>query len=171
MFVAVDVDQTLTMKLRRSLAVLGFLATGLTMNQVAGSSAGVAATKKAPKEQVVLIEAGAVRYEPRVVRVVAGQPVVFRISNVSALAHEALLGDEKAQAAHAKEMASMPAMSHKPGSFKAGEGFVEIKSKGKGEIRTTFSKPGRTIIGCHLPGHYEGGMRLTVIVTPPALGR
>lgn len=163
-------DQTFSMKFRRFLVALGFLAAGITTAQVAGPSAGVAATKKAPKEQVVLIEAGSVRYAPRVVRVVAGQPVVFRISNISALAHEALLGDEKEQKAHAKEMASMPGMSHKPDSYKAGEGFVEIKAKGKGEIRTTFSKPGRTIIGCHLPGHYEGGMRLTVIVAPPALG-
>lgn len=123
-------------------------------------------------EQVVLIEAGPVRYEPRVVRVVAGRPVVFRIANTSALAHEALLGNEKAQNTHAKQMKAMAGMSmpHKSTSYKDGEGFAEIKAKTTGEIRTTFRKPGRTIIGCHLPGHYEGGMRLTVIVTPPSLG-
>jgi uncharacterized cupredoxin-like copper-binding protein len=123
-------------------------------------------------EQVVLIEAGPVRYQPRVVRVVAGRPVVFRITNTSALAHEALLGTENVQNAHAKEMKAMAGMSmpHSSAPPKAGEGFVEIKAKGTGEIRTTFRKPGRTILGCHLPGHYEGGMRLTVIVTPPSLG-
>ena len=132
----------------------------------------MAAVKKVVNEQVVFIEAGPVRYEPRIVRVVAGRSVVFRFTNVSALAHEALLGDEKAQKAHAKEMAAMPSgeMDHRKDSYKDGEGFIEIKAKGKGEIRTTFTKPGRTIIGCHLPGHYEGGMRLTVIVTPPKLG-
>jgi uncharacterized cupredoxin-like copper-binding protein len=134
-----------------------------------------AATTVAPSakgEQVVLIEAGSVRYVPRVVRVVAGRPVVFRIANTSALAHEAFLGSEKAQNAHAKEMKAMAGMSmpHKTTPAKAGEGFVEIKAKASGEIRTTFAKPGRTIIGCHLPGHYEGGMRLTVIVTPPSFG-
>ncbi len=162
-------DQTFAMMFRRSFTALGVLAVSVPTAMFAQPSSSAAATKAA-KEQVVLIDAGPVRYEPRIVRVVAGQPVVFRIRNVSALAHEALLGDDKAQRAHAQEMASMPGMSHKADSYKAGEGFVEIKAKGKAEIRTTFSKPGRTIIGCHLPGHYEGGMRLTVIVTPPKLG-
>jgi uncharacterized cupredoxin-like copper-binding protein len=145
---------------------------------VVGSFPVVGATKTtkvakavAKNEQVVNIEAGPVRYEPRVVRVIAGQPVVFRITNTSALAHEALLGNEKAQNAHAKEMKDMGGMAMKhDSSYKDGEGFVAIEPKKTGEIRTTFRKVGRTIIGCHLPGHYEGGMRLTVIVTAPKLG-
>ena len=55
-------------------------------------------------------------------------------------------------------------------STKPGEGFADIAPKKTAEIKTTFSKVGRTILGCHLPGHYEGGMRLTVIVKAPTLG-
>ncbi len=132
------------------------------------------AATKSP--QVVKIEAGAVRYEPRTITVTVGQPVVLRITNTSTVDHEALLGDEKAQKAHAAEMKDAEAMGHDMASHdattkaKSGEGFVTIAPKKSAEIRTTFTKVGRTILGCHLKGHYEGGMRLTVIVKPKALG-
>lgn len=142
---------------------------------LAGSIAPAAeAATKNPAPLVVKIEAGPVRYAPRVITVTAGRPVILRITNSSNVDHEALLGDEKAQNAHAKEMkdtAAMPGMKHaNPSLTKPGEGFVEIAPKKTAEIKTTFSKVGRTIIGCHLPGHYEGGMRLTVIVKAPSLG-
>ncbi len=140
----------------------------------AGSPTAEAATKKAP--QVVKIEAGSVRYEPRTITVTVGQPVVLRITNTSNIDHEALLGDEKAQKAHAAEMKMADEMGHDMASHgtktkaKAGEGFVSIAPKKTGEITTTFTKVGRTILGCHIKGHYEGGMRLTVIVKPRVLG-
>jgi uncharacterized cupredoxin-like copper-binding protein len=163
-------------------AALGVATTPVAASSKPAKSAKSAKSKSAKvtpsttpaktNEQIVLIEAGPVRYEPRVVRVLAGRPVVFRIKNTSSLAHEALLGNEKAQNAHAKEMKAMAGMSmpHHAADYKDGEGFVEIKANSTEEIRTTFRKVGRTIIGCHLPGHYEGGMRLTVIVTAPSLG-
>ena len=122
------------------------------------------------------IDAGPVRYEPRVITVTVGQPVTFKISNTSTVDHEALLGDEKAQNAHAKEMKAMAGMEGHHSDLgtklkgKPGQGFVEIAPKKTAEITTTFAKVGRTILGCHLPGHYEGGMRLTVIVKAPKLG-
>lgn len=132
------------------------------------------AATKAP--QIIKIEAGAVRYEPRTITVTVGQPVVLRITNTSTIDHEALLGDEKVQKAHAAEMKDAAAMGHDMASHgattkaKPGEGFTTIAPKKTAEIRTMFTKVGRTILGCHLKGHYEGGMRLTVIVKPKALG-
>ena len=146
---------------------------GLSLALPARSVAAAAATK-APKAQVIKIDAGPVRYEPRVITVTVGQPVVLRITNSSTIDHEALLGNEKVQNDHAKEMKAMAGMEghdHTPSvGKKPGDGFVEIAPKKTGEIRTTFTKVGRTILGCHLPGHYEGGMRLTVIVRAPSLG-
>ena len=133
-----------------------------------------AASKKAP--QVVKIEAGAVRYEPRTITVTVGQPVVLRITNTSTIDHEALLGDEKVQKAHAAEMKDAEAMGHDMASHgtttkaKPGEGFTTVAPKKTADITTTFTKVGRTILGCHLKGHYDGGMRLTVIVKPRVLG-
>lgn len=149
-----------------SLGGVGFLA-----------SPAVSAVKPV-KAKIIKIDAGAVRYEPRVITVTVGQPVIFRITNSSSVDHEALLGDEKVQAAHAKEMKSMaskpgPSYGMKRGSpvfGKPGEGYAEMAPAKSADIKTTFSKVGRTILGCHLPGHYEGGMRLTVIVKAPTLG-
>ncbi len=160
---------------RRTSALVLALSSSLVPLVGAGSPVS-AATKKGAKAQVVKIDAGPVRYEPRVITVTVGQPVTLRISNSSTVDHEALLGDEKAQNAHAKEMkamAGMEGMEHDDGSKykgKPGQGFVEIAPKKTAEITTTFTKVGRTILGCHLPGHYEGGMRLTVIVKAPKLG-
>lgn len=134
----------------------------------------VGAAAKAP--QIVKIEAGAVRYEPRTITVTVGQPVVLRITNTSTIDHEALLGDERVQKARAAEMKDAEAMGHDMASHdttkkaKPGEGFTTVAPKKTAEIRTTFTKVGRTILGCHLRGHYEGGMRLTVIVRPKTLG-
>lgn len=132
------------------------------------------AASKVP--QIVKIDAGAVRFEPRTITVTVGQPVVLRITNTSTIDHEALLGDEKVQKAHAAEMKDAEAMGHDMASqgtktnAKPGEGFVTIAPKKTAEITTRFTKVGRTILGCHLKGHYEGGMRLTVIVKPKTLG-
>ena len=30
------------------------------------------------------------------------------------------------------------------------------------ELTHTFDQPGQTLIGCHQPGHYTGGMKVTV---------
>ena len=151
----------------------GMLAAVMGASFLAPSLPAGAATK-AP--QTIKIEAGAVRYEPRTITVTVGQPVVLRITNTSTIDHEALLGDEKVQKAHAAEMKAAAAMGHDMASHgtktkpKPGEGFTTIAPKKSAEIRTTFTKVGRTILGCHLLGHYEGGMRLTVIVKPKVLG-
>jgi uncharacterized cupredoxin-like copper-binding protein len=34
----------------------------------------------------------------------------------------------------------------------------------KAALVRTFDQPGQVLIGCHQPGHYTGGMRLTVTV-------
>ncbi len=164
---------SVSLRSRRRRILVGALTTILgALFLVPVLSAGAAA--KTP--QIVKIDAAAVRYEPRTITVTVGQPVVLRITNTSTIDHEALLGDDKVQKAHAAEMKDAEAMGHDMASHgtttkaKPGEGFVTIAPKKTAEIRTTFTKVGRTILGCHLKGHYEGGMRLTVIVKPKALG-
>ncbi len=164
---------TVSLRSRRLRILAGALTAILGASLVSAVSPAGAAAKT---PQIVKIEAGAVRYEPRTITVTVGQPVVLRITNASTIDHEALLGDEKAQKAHAAGMKDAEAMGHDLASHdtkvkaKPGEGFVTIAPKKTAEIRTTFTKVGRTILGCHLKGHYEGGMRLTVIVKPKTLG-
>jgi uncharacterized cupredoxin-like copper-binding protein len=34
-----------------------------------------------------------------------------------------------------------------------------------GELTHTFDEAGEILIGCHLPGHYEAGMKSTITVS------
>lgn len=89
----------------------------------------------------------------------AGQTVTFRVANVGQLDHDFTLGDAHTQQAHAEEMAAMDDMDHGPV-----EPAMTIPSGETGEMTWAFTQPGEILIGCHIPGHYESGMRGTVTI-------
>ena len=100
----------------------------------------------------------ALRIEPPQMTVPLGVPVKFFVTNTGAVEHEFYVGDEAAQDEHEDDMQSMGGMSHdEPNgiSLKAGE---------TKQLTITFVEPGVTLAGCHVPGHYPGGMRATITV-------
>jgi uncharacterized cupredoxin-like copper-binding protein len=98
------------------------------------------------------------RIEPAEMRVPAGLPVTFVVTNAGTLDHEFYLGDEAAQLAHAQEMADMGGMLHdEPEGIGVGPGETK-------ELTYTFAAPGVTFAGCHVDGHYLGGMKATITV-------
>lgn len=105
---------------------------------------------------VTMVDIG---FEPKTLTVAKGDTVTFEFSNDGKLAHDAFIGDEKAQADHEKEMAGdMGAMHH------GDDGGITVEPGKTGTITHTFDEPGTTIIGCHQPGHYAAGMRIAVTV-------
>ena len=98
------------------------------------------------------------RFEPDALTVAAGETVRFVIHNAGASDHEFLIGDEAAQATFAAEMAENHDDTH------AGEAGIALGPGESGEFTYTFDEPGELLIGCHEPGHYDGGMvgRITV---------
>ena len=95
--------------------------------------------------------------------VATGEKVTFRFTNDGKIAHEAILGTEAEQAAHGAEMAagtSMEGMNHGG----AAEG-ITVKPGKTATLTQTFDTDDTLIIGCHVPGHYEAGMKATVNVT------
>jgi uncharacterized cupredoxin-like copper-binding protein len=85
-----------------------------------------------------------------------GETVRFVIRNTDPIDHEFILGDEHVQLVH--EEGKEAHHARRPGevSVPAGETVV-----------TTYTfpeTPGELIFGCHLPGHYDFGMRGTVTV-------
>ena len=115
--------------------------------------------------RVVTVDMQAIRYSTKLITVKAGELVDLRFRNTSTLTHEALIGDEKVQAEHEKMRA---AMNMEQGDTKT---MVTVKAGATKTLRYTFAKAGRTVIGCHEPGHYGSGMKLTVIIQPnTALG-
>ena len=104
-------------------------------------------------------------YSPATITAKAGQRVTFKFVNDGKLAHEAFIGDAKAQSDHAAEMGAMGDMGDH-GSMHMGsdDGPVKVEPGKTGELTHTFDKAGTVLIGCHQPGHYESGMKATVDV-------
>lgn len=100
----------------------------------------------------------ALRIEPSPMSVPAGVPVTFVVTNTGSLDHEFYLGDESAQQEHETEMQA-GAMSHDEP-----EGITVPPGETK-ELTYTFEARGETLAGCHVAGHYVGGMKATITVT------
>lgn len=103
----------------------------------------------------------------------AGESVEFVFTNKGAVDHEALFGDAAAQAEHHAEMQSadehdMSEMSdagHGSG-HEEGPGAHAITVSPGQSIRVdhTFGEAGALQIGCHIPGHWEAGMKIDVSI-------
>jgi uncharacterized cupredoxin-like copper-binding protein len=96
------------------------------------------------------------KFEPADLAVEPGETVRFVIVNTDPIDHEFILGDEQVQRVH--EEGTEAHHAPRPGevSVPAGETVV-----------TTYTFPERSgslTFGCHLPGHYDFGMRGTVSI-------
>ena len=125
---------------------------------------------KTPSEPALVVKITMLdnRYEPSEVTVQKGQAVSFEFTNKGTVNHEALVGDEQAQADHAEEMKRSASGGHgdMEGMEHAGaEGVVTVEPGSSDSITTTFDDSGTILIGCHVPLHYEQGMKATVTVT------
>lgn len=140
-------------------------------NSAAGHGAGDRATTPHPGRWAAApgegpaVEIGMVdtAFDPGQVTVPSGAAVTFRFTNRGTIAHEAFVGDAHAQADHAAGMASAAAGGH-GGHGGAAEG-VRLEPGESATVTHPFDAPGEFEIGCHMPGHYESGMRVVVTVT------
>lgn len=101
------------------------------------------------------------RFDPSDVAVGKGETVTFRIVNAGKIMHEFDLGDEKYQSDHEKEMRDMGSEHHMGGQPNA----VSVEPGETKTVTWTFSEAGTGIYGCHVEGHYAGGMKGTVTVS------
>jgi uncharacterized cupredoxin-like copper-binding protein len=95
------------------------------------------------------------RFAPDEFRVESGTTVRFVIHNRDPIDHEFILGDPGVQRLH--ENGTHAEHDAVPGEVSVPAGQTRSTS-------FTFAEQGRLIIGCHLPGHYDYGMRADVIV-------
>ena len=97
------------------------------------------------------------RYEPDRFTVEAGQTVRFVISNTGQAVHEFYVGDEAAQQEHEAEMREMGMQHDEENGLSVNPGQTET-------LEVTFEEATESLVGCHEPGHYAGGMRATITV-------
>ncbi len=95
------------------------------------------------------------RFVPADLEIAPGTTVRFMLTNTDPIDHEFILGNERVQARH--ETGTEPRHGAVPGE-------VSVPAGGEASTTYTFSRPGRLLIGCHLPGHYAYGMRGSVRV-------
>ena len=125
----------------------------------AGDDAGAEPTR------TIAIEMVDTAYKPTELAVDEGETVRFVFTNNGKLDHEAFLGTGSEQREHGQDMAGKD--DEDGGHHRGGDDGerVTVEPSDRGEFTTTFSASGRYEIGCHEPGHYDAGMKLTVTVS------
>lgn len=122
--------------------------------------AAPASDPTASVREVAVTMTDELRFEPDAITVGAGETVRFVVHNAGAADHEFLIGDEAAQASFAAEMAHGHEDAH------VGGAGIALGPGETGEFTYTFDEPGELLIGCHEPGHYDGGMVGVITVRP-----
>lgn len=79
-----------------------------------------------------------------------GEKVRFVVNNNDPIDHELIIGDEEVQDIHEEGTER-----HHAGE----EGEVSVPGGESRATTYTFAEKGTLIFGCHLPGHYDYGMR------------
>lgn len=144
----------------RVVPVLLFLPALLAACSSRGSNAPGATSAPSGPRVIEVTMTDDLRYQPAGLTVSAGETIRFEITNAGQIRHEFFIGDEDEQAAHEDEMREMGGMAHdEPNGVAVDPG--QTKS-----LEHTFRAADSTLIGCHEPGHYDGGMVATVTVEP-----
>ncbi|MHB8509241.1 MAG: plastocyanin/azurin family copper-binding protein, partial [Candidatus Dormibacteria bacterium] len=129
--------------------MMGFGAGNVGSGPAPGSPGFVAGTTSAPR--VVRITASdALRFYPDVVIVKQGETMRFEVTTMGMRSHEFMVGpaaDVAADKAGTPEVADIAMMQTK-------------------SLTYTVNGTGTFAFACHEPGHYEAGMRGTIVVVP-----
>jgi uncharacterized cupredoxin-like copper-binding protein len=101
---------------------------------------------------------GTMTYTPNKIDVRKGEQIKFVLKNVGYLAHEFLIDSFENNAKHKIEMQKNPEMEHDDPNGK------RLEPKKSAEILWRFTKAGTFEFACLIPGHYETGMKGTIVV-------
>lgn len=99
------------------------------------------------------------RFRPDRIEVREGETVRLRVRNSGRVMHELVIGTRAELEAHAELMKKFPNMEHdEPWMAHVGPGR-------SGEIVWTFNRAGTFEFACLIAGHFQAGMRGTIVVT------
>jgi uncharacterized cupredoxin-like copper-binding protein len=100
------------------------------------------------------------RFSPARIEVREGETVRFVVRNAGGVLHEMVIGTEEELRGHAALMQKFPGMEHEEPYM------THVKPRQRGAIVWNFNRPGTFQFACLLPGHYEAGMKGTLVVVP-----
>ena len=115
-------------------------------------------------DRVVELTMAEMHFIPNSLTVKMGETITFVVTNPNDIPHELFIGNMADQMAHRAMHLAAPsggqaAVSH------MGYGTY-LPAHGTGMVTYHFATSGEILLGCHLPGHWEAGMKATVSVTP-----
>ena len=116
--------------------------------------------KPARTVEIVMREEGSkMLFVPNQVEVRKGEQIRFVLTNEEMVNHEFILGTRREIDEHAIEMKKNPGMEHDDAHSKT------LGMYGFDELVWHFTRAGRFVFACLIPGHLEKGMIGTVIVS------
>jgi uncharacterized cupredoxin-like copper-binding protein len=101
---------------------------------------------------------GTMAYKPERIEVRKGEQIKLRLKNIGMVDHEFLIDSFENNAKHKKEMEKNPEMEHDEPNG------ARVKPDATAEILWRFTKAGTFEFACLIPGHYETGMKGTIVV-------
>jgi uncharacterized cupredoxin-like copper-binding protein len=146
---------------KRLSAVLGTIVV-LSACGGGGDDIGQAGEASAATRTIEIRQLDTRKFVPTEIEVREGETVTIRVTNTATSLHEFFLGDEEAQEAHEEEMAAMGDAEMKMSDTEARLFMEAGETK---SITWTFGDAAEVPFGCHMPGHYDGGMKGTFKVS------
>lgn len=134
-----------------------------------GSDGDDAAGTNGDESRTIEVAMTDMAYTPNQIDATPGETVTFVFRNDGSVRHEAVFGDLAEQEAHHAEMAEMGGthddmdMGSMPHDQMTELHSVIVEPGESVEVIHTFDDEA-TMIGCHEPGHWEAGMKLTINV-------
>ena len=119
---------------------------------------GVEGNPQLASRTIAISMGDGMRYSQSEIRIKQGDTVTFVVSNKGKLMHELVIGTEDELQKHAGLMRKNPEMEH-------GEPYMAHVKPGATERMTwRFTKPGTFQYCCLVAGHFEAGMKGTIVV-------
>ena len=121
--------------------------------------------KAADVSRSITVTATEMEFNPKLIKVKAGETIRFTVVNKGELLHELSIGTPEMQRAHQVEMQKMMddgmlEATRMVGGMEHGHGNTAMVEPGKTkEIIWKFAKDTSLEFGCNIPGHYESGMK------------
>ena len=131
----------------------------------ASAPIGALGTVEAPRD-IAITMTDELRFDPGAIAIHQGETIRFLLENPTVAPHDFTLGDMDAQMHHHEEMSAGTTHDHADTGEGGLPGPVMLEPGETAEVIATFDEAGEILVGCHVPGHWEAGMRGALLVMP-----
>lgn len=123
-----------------------------------GEALGEPGDPKATARTMLVMMNDEMRFIPDRLVINRGETIRFMVRNPGKTKHEMVLGTRDELLQHAKLMQEFPEMEHEDPNT------ASVDAGKTATLLWKFTKPGEFMFGCLIPGHFESGMKGTIVV-------